>query len=258
MSDILNNLLEKFKKVEGGPLDPKRSGADGKEDDFIGKHIDNIEVTDGPGVEKEKGHPHNSGEKAKFAKRKPHKGYEPGEDAEVYESADEGYDIEDFYAELDEEVEVDMDMLQEDAVFFMQIIDEAVAEFIEEEADEEEKAMLEEMMSTDEGVMELLDALFEGEGKKCGECGEDIEDCECDDHDHDGDDDDVIDDKPKLKGTKKQDATEGYGKKKMKEGEGDEGGASVVTKRADTKVVKTRTPDGKVIWRKQKSNIKVK
>jgi len=260
MSDILNTVLEKFKKVEGGILDPQRSGADGAEDNFIGKHIDNVQATDGPGVEKEKGHPHNAGEKVKMADRKKdRKGYEPKEDAEVYESSDEGYDIEDFYVaeEDDLDVEFDMETLKEDSLYFMNIFEEAVAEFIEEEADEEEKEMLEEMMSTDEGMMELIDSLFEE--KECGECGKAIENCKCDDHDHEGtSDDDVIDAKPRLKKTDKETTKEGYGKKKsMKEGEEEDGGATVNTKRADVKMIKTRTPDGRVIFRKDRKDIKV-
>ncbi|MDB4726222.1 hypothetical protein OAF54_02205 [bacterium] len=250
MSDILNNILEKFKKVDGGPLDPKRSGADGHEDEFIGKHIDNIETTDGPGQKEVDA----SNAKTKLSKRKPHKGYNPKEDEEVYESSDEGYDIEKFYdMEEDLDIDIDMDVLKEDAVFFMNIIDEAVAEFIEEEADEEEKEMLEELMSSDEGYMELIEALFEE--KECGECGKEMSKCDCDDDDHDEDDDDVIDSSPKLKGQKKQDAAEGYGKKKMKEADGEE--ADPITKHADVKMVKTKSPDGKVIYRKQKSDIKV-
>lgn len=251
MSDILNTVLEKFKKVDGGILDPQRSGADGSEDDFIGKHTDNVETTDGPGVEKENGHPHNAGEKAKMEPRKKHrKGYEPKEDSEVYESADEGYDIEDFYSELDEDIDIDMDLLKEDTIYFMNIFEEAVSEFIEEEADEEEKEMLEEMMSTDEGIMELLDALFEE--KECGECGAPIAKCSCDDNDEDEDDDDIIDDKPKLKKTDKKETTEGYGKKKTTKEDAD-----VITKRADVKMVKTRTADGRVIFRRDRKDIKV-
>lgn len=255
MSDILQTVLEKFKKVDGGILDPQRSGADGKEDDFIGKHIDNVEVTDGPGVEKEKGHPHAAGEKAKMAPRtKDRKGYNPKEDAEVYESADEGYDIDQYYnidEDIEEEIDIDMDVLKEDAVYFMNIFEEAVEEFIEEEADDEEKEMLEEMMSTDEGIMELIDSLFEE--KECGECGKSLNNCSCDDDDDDKDDEDVIDAKPMLK----KSAKEGYGKKKISENNR-VGPADVITKRADTKMVKTRTPDGKVIFRKQHSDVDVK
>lgn len=263
MSNTLQSVLEKFKKVDGGILDPQRSGADGAEDNFIGKHIDNVQPTDGPGVEKEKGHPHNAGEKAKMADRKKdRKGYSPKEDAEVYESADEGYDIEDFYVvDEEEEIDVDMEVIKEDAMYFLNIFEEAVAEFIEEEADEEEKEMLEEMMSTDEGLEELMDLLFE---KK--------KDDDCDDDDEDEDpDDEIVIDKPKLQKTDKETkakVTEGYvshaqrkavwasradekKKKKMKEN------ADVVTKHGDFKMVRTRTPEGKVIFRKQKKDIKV-
>lgn len=223
MSDILNNILEKFKKVDGGILDPQRSGADGQEDDFIGKHIDNIDTTESEPASHNKKH----ADSTKMYDRKKHrKGYVPKEDAEVYESADEGYDIENYYDELDEDLDIDMSMLKEDTLFFMQIIDEAVAEFVEEEADEEERLMIEEMLSTDEGYMELVDALFEGTDK----CDDDDEDEE------DDDDDEVIEKNPKLKKDTK-----------MKE----------EIKRADAKMVKTKTPEGKVIFRKQKSNIKV-
>ncbi len=52
MSDLLSNILEKYKKA--GTLDIDRSGANGKENDFIGKHTDNVDVKDAPGKGEQK------------------------------------------------------------------------------------------------------------------------------------------------------------------------------------------------------------
>jgi len=97
--------------------------------------------------------------------------------------------------------------------------------------------------------MELLDALFEEE-KDCDCCGKPMSKCDCDDDDDDDDDDAVIDAKPKLKGQKggKQDAAEGYGKKKVKED---------IERKSDVKMIKTKTPEGKVVWKKQRGETEV-
>lgn len=227
MSDTLQKILEKYKKVEKGPLDPKRSGADGKEDDFIGKHTDNVDVKDAPGkVEHDK-----IEGAAKKIKRKPFKGYEPGEDEDMYESVD--------HVSLDEvdmtEEEFEL-MIEEDATFYLKMIDEAVQEFIDEEATEEEKELLDEMLSSDEGYEEFIDILFEG---KKGVADENKEGG-----------DDVIDPNPKLKGKKAQ----GDGKGGAKE---DQMVKEDIERHADVKLIKTKTPEGKVVWRKKRAETEV-
>jgi len=205
----------------------------------VDKHVDNVQVTDGPGIEKEKGHPHNAGEKAKTAPRKKdNKGYEPGEDEKVYEE----FDAEEM--SLEESTDLVFDLIQE-----------ALHEFMNEEATEEEAALLEEVLATEEGCEEFLNIIFEEEEltEECDECGE--KPCVCDD-----DGDDVIDDAPKLKGRKGNDVEqkEGYGsKKKTTEEKQSDVGATTTTKRADVKMIKTRTPEGKVIYRRQRSDVKV-
>lgn len=221
MSDILINILEKFKKVDGGPLDPKRSGADGAEDDFIGKHTDNIEVTDAPVVGG--GESHSPKNPDKMAPRKKHrKGYEPGEDADVYESTDFMY--------VDEIAEA-MDLSEETEMYF-NLIEEAIQEFIEEEASDEEKEVLEAWLQTEEGYSEFIQFIFE----------EDDDDDEDEEDDDDEDEEEtsgkkgVIEKDPKLK----------------KEVQTEE-----IERRADVKMVKVKTPDGKVVYRKQRPEIKI-
>lgn len=205
MSTTLINVLEKFKKVEKGPLDPQRSGADGAEDDFIGKHIDNVEDHD-DSVNKD-GHPHTAGEKGKRAPIKKHrKGYEKGEDETVYEEVDL----------IDEELEI-----------LANIVEEAIDEFMEEATDEE-REIIAEMLETDEGYNELIAAVLEAK-----------DDCECDD---DEDDEDNVKINPKLKNAQKKEM----------------GGIKEdIERRADQKIVKAKTPDGKVVFRKQRAETAV-
>lgn len=232
MSDYLSNILEKYKRA--GQLDQKRSGADGKEDDFIGKHTDNVETFDGPGMaEIDK-----AVAAVSYAKRAPHKGYEVDTDADVYESTDMLY-LDDI-AELeeieydDDDLMLEEDALQKDALFFLNLIDEAVAEFYEEEADEEERAILDEMLASDEGYQEFIDIIFEG---KVG----------CDDE---GGDEDVIEPNPKLKGKKaKGDGKSGSSDDQMVKEE--------IQRHADVKMVKVKTPEGKIVWRRQKAETEI-
>jgi len=232
MSELLSNILEKYKRA--GILDIDRSGADGKESDFIGKHTDNVNVFDGPGVAEI--------DKAVAAinhiKRGPERhGHEIDTDADVYESADMSYadEIEELSGMdyNDEDLVIEEDILQEDAAFFLKLIDEAVAEFYEEEADDEEREMLDEMLASDEGYQEFIDLIFEAK--------------ECDDEDDD-DDDEVIEKNPKLKGKKAS------GDESKKE---DQMVKEDITRHADVKMIKTKTPEGKVVWRKQKAEAEV-
>jgi len=232
MSDLLSNILEKYKKA--GTLDIDRSGADGKENDFIGKHTDNVDTFDGPGMKEIDA----AVAAVSHAKRAPHHGYEVDGDDDVYESTDMTYadDIEELAGMEydDEDLMLEEDQLQEDAGFFMKLIDEVVEEFYNEEADEEEKAMLDEMLATDEGYIEFVDLIFEG---KMGVADE-------------GGDDEVIDANPKLKGKKqKGDGKSADGKDQMVKED--------IERHADHKMVKTKTPDGKVIWRKVKAETEV-
>ena len=232
MSDLLSNILEKYKKA--GTLDIDRSGADGKENDFIGKHTDNVDTFDGPGMKEIDA----AVAAVSHAKRSPHKGYEVDTDDDVYESTDMTYadDIEELAGMEydDEDLMLEEDQLQEDASFFMNLIDEVVEEFYNEEADEEEKAMLDEMLATDEGYIEFVDLIFEG---KMGVADE-------------GGDDEVIDANPKLKGKKqKGDGKSADDKDQMVKED--------VERHADHKMVKAKTPEGKVIWRKVKAETEV-
>jgi len=232
MSDLLSNILEKYKKA--GTLDIDRSGADGKENDFIGKHTDNVDTFDGPGMKEIDA----AVAAVSHAKRAPHHGYEVDGDDDVYESTDMTYadDIEELAGMEydDEDLMLEEDQLQEDAGFFMKLIDEVVEEFYNEEADEEEKAMLDEMLATDEGYIEFVDLIFEG---KMGVADE-------------GGDDEVIDANPKLKGKKqKGDGKSADGKDQMVKED--------IERHADHKMVKTKTPEGKVIWRKVKAETEV-
>ena len=234
MSDLLSNILEKYKKA--GTLDIDRSGADGKENDFIGKHTDNVETFDGPGMKEIDA----AVAAVSHAKRAPHHGYEVDGDDDVYESTDMTYadDIEELAGIEydDEDLMLEEDQLQEDAGFFMKLIDEVVEEFYNEEADEEEKAMLDEMLATDEGYIEFVDLIFEG---KMGVADE-------------GSDDDVIDANPKVKGKK----AKGDGKGESADGKG-QMVKEDIERHADHKMVKVKTPDGKVVWRKQKAETEV-
>lgn len=234
MSDLLSNILEKYKKA--GTLDIDRSGADGKEVDFIGKHTDNVDTFDGPGMKEIDA----AVAAVSHAKRAPHKGYEVDSDDDVYESLDMTYadDIEELSGMEydDEDLMLEEEQLQEDANFFMKLIDEVVEEFYNEEADEEEKAMLDEMLASDEGYIEFVDMIFEG---KVGVADE-------------GGDDDIIDANPKLKGKK----SKGDGKGQSADGK-DQMVKEEIQRHADTKMVKVKTPEGKVVWRKQRAETEV-
>ena len=151
MSEYLSSILEKY----------KAKGED--EQRFMDKHTDNVQVTDGPGKKEHDA----AAAKAKKHKRSPHKGYEPGEDEEVYESAD-FFSIDDVRqalteVELDEETifAVEENLQDHSPTHFLNIIDEAVQEFYQEEADEEEKAWIDEMLESDESFEKFLDMIFE-------------------------------------------------------------------------------------------------
>lgn len=233
MSELLSNILEKYKKA--GALDIDRSGADGKEEDFIGKHIDNVETFDGPGMKEIDA----AVAAIDHIKRGPNRhGHEIDTDADVYESTETLYldDLEELEGVEydDEDLMIEEAILQKDAAFFMKLIDEVVEEFYNEEADEEEKAMLDEMLASDEGYIEFVDMIFEG---KVG----------CDDE---GGDEDVIVTNPKLKGKKaKGDGKSGGKDEQMVKEE--------IQRHADTKMVKVKTPEGKVVWRKQRAETEV-
>lgn len=206
MNNVVKDILEKMKKVEDGPLDREDKGED--EQNFIDKHVDNVEVTDTPVLKKTGGHPHSAGEKQAMAPRKKHrKGYEPGEDAKVYEELS----------------------LEESTDIMFELIEEAITDFLEEDATEEEAAILSEILSSEENYEEFIDMMFE---EKCEDCG--CEECECDD-----DDDEVIDDNPKIKKEK--------GKKVNED----------IERHADVKLVKVKTPEGKVVFRKQRAETEV-
>ena len=175
MSTPLQSILEKYKAKSGD------------EQNFMDKHTDNVDQTDGPGAKEV----HDGAKKVKKADRKSNRqGYEPEEDAEVYESQ-QMFSIDEIKAVL-ASVELEEDMIDhiEDTLeeaspaYFLQIIDEAVAEFLEE-ADEEDREILDEMLQTQEGYEELIDMIFEEEDDDdddddddCEKCGE--KDCECD------------------------------------------------------------------------------
>lgn len=168
MSDTLKNILEKYR------------AAGGDEQRFADKHTDNVQVTDGPGAKEAS----KAGKSTKKKKDERH-GYEPGEDEEVYESS--VFNIEDLRSVLSEK-EMDESLIEEiekelveakDTTDYFNLIDDAINTFIEE-ASEEERAVVQEMISTEEGYQELLDFIFE----------EDDEDEEDDDDDDEDDEDD--------------------------------------------------------------------
>jgi hypothetical protein len=217
MSDLIQDILEKFKKVEGGPLDPQWNG-DGSEDDFIGKHIDNVDVYNDPALEKTKGHPHDAGTKAKTVDRKKdRKGYMPGEDAEVYETAD--FTNMETLSSLSDNV----DLLSEDDYY--SIIEEAVTEFLEEDADEEERALLGEILSNHDQLQEMLEYIFTDITEE-GDC--------------------EYSDEPVKKEKKGKKELVNLNPKTAKVATTDE----EVERAADFKMTKVRTPTGKVVYQK--------
>ena len=177
----LKNILEKYKARSGD------------EQDFADKHTENVKVTDAPG-KKEHDAIHD---KAKMASRKG-KGYAPGEDEEVYEGY---YSVADIASVLsstelsEDQIEYVLNTLEESSPSkLVSMIDEAMQEFYEE-ASEDERKMLDEMMNDEEAYAEFVSNLFE---EKCEECG--CEECECDDDGDDADEDDGdIDVDPKMK-----------------------------------------------------------
>lgn len=209
----INTVLEKFKKVDDGPLDRKEKGED--EQRFIDKHVDNVMTHDAVGKDE---HDKIHGAAALHS-RKPNHGNDPGEAKDAYEEYD--YD----------EMDLGEMTLEESIDNMFDLVETVIEEFLEEEADTDEAEILREMLSTEEGYEEFLDILFE---EKCKECG--CEDCECEG------DDEVIDDAPKIKKEK--------GKKENVV-------AEYVERHADVKMVKTKTPEGKVVWKKQRGETEV-
>jgi hypothetical protein len=238
--DLLQDILEKMKKVEGGYLDQDEKGQG--EQDFIDKHVDNVDVTDAPAVKAQKGHPHDAGSKAKMAPRKKHrKGYEPGEDAEVYESDFENSDLSQILEN------VISNGSEEDLTAF---INETIDEFLQTEASLEETALLEEMLSTEEGCQEFINWIFEEDEEDedcCEACGK--KDCKCNVETKDGN----VDTNPKI--TKKEvdeaSCSSGDSKAKKKYRKED------IERHSDFKMIKTKTPEGKVIWKRNRPETEV-
>jgi RecG-like helicase len=134
MSDLLNNLFEKY-KAKGGD-----------EQNFMDKHTDNVQVTSAPGSNEVK--PKNK----KYDRKKDRKGYEPGEDEEVYETF---------------------------ALLNLEDLNNAIHEFCEESS-QEDIDILEEILNNEEYTDELLKYIFE-------ENEEDDEDDEDDDDEEEED-----------------------------------------------------------------------
>jgi hypothetical protein len=186
----LQRILEKYKKADATV---SRAGKDSDEQRFVDKHIENVSVFDGPGVaEVEK-----AAQSVGMVDRNMEHGYNPGQDAEVYEN----FSIEDLQSVF-ESIDIDQTIaeevistLKESAPsHVLKVIDEAVQEYYDD-ATEEEKEMLDEMLSTSEGYEELLSHIFEEEE----EDEDDDEDDEDDDDDSDDDEDGDIDVDPKMK-----------------------------------------------------------
>lgn len=177
MSDMLQNILEKYK------IRTMRS--DGDEQRFADLHTDNISVFDGPGVKEVMAAANATSRVAKP---------EAPNDEEMYESV--SFTIDEIKAALaDPSLELNQDLIEsiedelfnvvdldEEAVEYLSIIDEAVNDFYQE-ATEEEQAIIDEMLSTDEGYEEFLDMIFEddmpGDCVKCKKCdGDGCSHCE--------------------------------------------------------------------------------
>lgn len=178
----LQRILEKYKS---------RAGDDSDEQAFMDKHTDNISVFDGPGVEEVK----RAVDAVSHNNADGHHGHTLEDAEDMYEN----FSIEDLRSIL-ESMEVDSDFtdelekaLKESAPsHVLKVIDEAVRDYYDEATDEE-KEMLDEMLSSDEGYEELINYIFE---KHCEECGDDP--CTCDDEDDD-DEDGEIDADPEIK-----------------------------------------------------------
>jgi len=179
----LKSILEKY----------KQNGED--EQRFMDKHTENVSVLDGPGVEEIQ-------KAARGVSAAKHIGYKSDEDETVYESTDR-FSIEDIKAvlvteDIDEDIieRVENHLLEASPSYFMQIIDSAVHSF-REEATDEERAVIDEMLSTEEGYQELVGLIFEEDED------DDEDDDEDEDDDDEDDDDEVIDANPKMKKEKK-------------------------------------------------------
>lgn len=125
-----------------------RSGPDSGEQDFVDKHTDNVNVTDAPGREG----PSEGEKRKKAARSKVNQGEDDPEDEEaMYEQAE---------------------------------VDSVIAEYYEE-ASEEEREVIDQMMETEEGRAELAQWILEADENEDGD-----DDSEEDDEDEDEDDDD--------------------------------------------------------------------
>ena len=133
MNEKLLSIIEKYEARSGD------------EQNFMDKHTDNISVFDGPGVAEVR----KASDAVSYINRDPIKGYNPGQDEEVYE-------------ELALEIE------------------EAVNEFMAEASDEEREA-LEELFSTEEGYDEFVAMIMEDDDED-----DEDDDEEDDDDDEDG------------------------------------------------------------------------
>ena len=170
----LKRILERY----------KQNGED--EQRFMDKHTDNVADHDAPGSAEIK-------KASNVTKKKKRTADQEGDS--VYET----FSMEDIRAvlvseDIDEEVidRIETHLIEASPEFFMNIIGDAIHQF-REEATDEEKVVIDEMLSTEEGYEELIELIFE----------EDDDDDEDDDDEDDEDDDEVIDDKPKIKKEKK-------------------------------------------------------
>ena len=139
----------------------------GDEQNFMDKHTENMSIMDGPGYAEIR----KATDAVSYINRDPVKGYNPGQDEEVYEE----------YADL---------------------INQAVEDFLEEASDEERET-LEELFSTEEGYDEFVSMIFEKED-------DDKDDDEEDDDDDDDEEDGEIETNPKVKKESKKKAESGY------------------------------------------------
>lgn len=154
MNEKLLSIIEKYEARSGD------------EQNFMDKHTDNVSIFDGPGVAEIR----KASDAVSYINRDPQKGYNPGEDEEVYEE----------YADL---------------------INQAVEDFLEE-ASEEEREALEELFATEEGYDEFVSMLFEEDDEEEDDDDEDDED--------DDDEEGEIETNPKVKKESKKKAESGY------------------------------------------------
>ena len=139
----------------------------GDEQNFMDKHTENMSIMDGPGYAEIR----KATDAVSYINRDPMKGYNPGQDEEVYEE----------YADL---------------------INQAVEDFLEEASDEERET-LEELFSTEEGYDEFVSMIFEKED-------DDDDDDDEDDDDDDDEEDGEIETNPKVKKESKKKAESDY------------------------------------------------